>query len=96
MSLSNKPSFRLMTSFLRPVTELLDDESVGEVMVDPDEVLVERGGRLERVADVALDPKHVRVRPPWRSPATGVTTSAASAPCWMLGCRTASYVGYWV
>ena len=60
MSLSNEPSFRLIAPFLRPVMGLLDDESVSEVMVNPGAVFVERGGRLERVAGVALDPKHVR------------------------------------
>ena len=60
MSLSNEPSFRLIAPFLRPVMGLLDDESVSEVMVNPEAVFVERGGRLERVAGVALDPKHVR------------------------------------
>ena len=60
MSLGEEPSFRLMAPFLRPVMGLLDDESVSEVMVNPGAVFVERGGRLERVTGVALDPKHVR------------------------------------
>ena len=60
MSLSDEPSFRLIAPFLRPVMGLLDDESVSEVMVNPGAVFVERGGRLERVVGVALDPKHIR------------------------------------
>ncbi len=60
MSLSEEPSFRLIAPFLRPVMGLLDDESVSEIMVNPSAVFVERGGRLERVGGVALDPKHVR------------------------------------
>ena len=60
MSLSNEPSFRLIAPFLRPVMGLLDDESVSEVMVNPGAVFVERGGKLERIAGVVLDPKHVR------------------------------------
>lgn len=60
MSLCNEPSFRLIAPFLRPVMGLLDDDSVSEVMVNPGAVFVERGGVLERVAGVALDPKHVR------------------------------------
>ena len=60
MSLGSEPSFRLIAPFLRPVMGLLDDESVSEVMVNPGAVFVERGGRLERVSGVALDPKHVR------------------------------------
>ena len=60
MSLCNEPSFRLIAPFLRPVMGLLDDDSVSEVMVNPGAVFVERGGMLERVAGVVLDPKHVR------------------------------------
>ena len=60
MSLRNEPSFRLIAPFLRPVMGLLDDESVSEVMVNPGAVFVERGGKLERIAGVVLDPKHVR------------------------------------
>ena len=60
MSLCNEPSFRLIAPFLRPVMGLLDDDSVSEVMVNPGRVFVERGGVLERVAGVVLDPKHVR------------------------------------
>lgn len=60
MSLSKEPSFRLIAPFLRPVMGLLDDESVSEVMVNPGTVFVERGGKLERIAGVVLDPKHVR------------------------------------
>lgn len=60
MSLCNEPSFRLIAPFLRPVMGLLDDDSVSEVMVNPGAVFVERGGMLERVEGVALDPKHVR------------------------------------
>ena len=60
MSLSNELSFRLIAPFLRPVMGLLDDESVSEVMVNPGAVFVERDGKLERLAGVVLDPKHVR------------------------------------
>ena len=60
MSLSEERSFRLIAPFLRPVMGLLEDDSVSEVMVNPDAVFVERDGRLEAVAGIVPDPKQVR------------------------------------
>ncbi len=47
---------RSMAFFLRPIVDLLEDPSVGEVMVNgPDEVYVERGGRVERTPNTFPD-----------------------------------------
>ena len=55
-----QPAFRLIAPFLGPVVPLLEDDSVTEVMVNPDAVFVERRGRLESVAGVRLEPLQVR------------------------------------
>ena len=60
MSLAGQPSFRLIAPFLGPVMALLEDDTVGEVMVNPDAVFVERSGRLEEVDGLRLKPLQVR------------------------------------
>ncbi len=60
MSLLNQPEFRLIAPFLKPVLGLLEDESVTEVMINPDAVFAERGGRLEAVPRVRVTPMQVR------------------------------------
>ncbi len=60
MSLSHQPAFRLIAPFLKPVMGLLEDDSVSEVMVNPDAIYVERAGRLEIVPGVRPDPLQVR------------------------------------
>ncbi len=60
MKLSDQPSFRLIAPFLGPVMALLEDDSVSEVMINPDAVFVERGGRLEAVNGLRLEPLQVR------------------------------------
>ncbi len=60
MSLRHQPSFRLIAPFLKPVMGLIEDDSVSEVMINPDSVYVERGGRLEVLPGVRPDPLQVR------------------------------------
>ncbi len=48
-SLRSESAFHLIAPFLGPVIDLLDDESVTEVMINPGAVFVERGGCLTRV-----------------------------------------------
>ena len=60
MNLAGQPSFRLIAPFLGPVMGLLEDESVTEVMINPDSVFVERSGRLETVHGLRLPPLQVR------------------------------------
>ena len=88
MKLADQPSFRLIAPFLGAVMDLLEDDSVTEVMINPDAVFVERGGRLEAVRGCAWSPCKSGGRR-LRSPGVSATTSARSGPCWMPGCRTA-------
>ena len=60
MRLRDQPAFRLIAPFLGPVVPLLEDDSVSEVMINPDAVFVERRGRLEVVPGVLLEPLQVR------------------------------------
>ena len=60
MRLAGQSSFRLIAPFLGPVMALLEDDTVGEVMVNPDAVFVERSGRLEEVDGLRLKPLQVR------------------------------------
>lgn len=60
MSVREQTGFRLIAPFLGPVVDLLDDDSVTEVMVNPDAVFVERGGVLQPVNGLHLDPVRVR------------------------------------
>ena len=60
MSLRSKPAFRLIAPFLGPVIDLLDDESVTEVMINPGAVFVERAGRLSRVEGMVPDSLRVQ------------------------------------
>ncbi len=60
MTLSRQPAFRLIAPFLKPVMGLLEDDSVSEVMVNPDAVYVERSGLLELVPGIRPDPVQVR------------------------------------
>ena len=60
MRLAGQPSFRLIAPFLGPVMALLEDDTVGEVMINPDAVFVERAGRLEEVDGLRLKPLQVR------------------------------------
>lgn len=60
MTLASRPSFRLIAPFLGPVMALLDDDTVSEVMINPDAVFVERSGVLEVVNGLRLHPHQVR------------------------------------
>lgn len=60
MSLLEQPAFRLIAPFLKPVLGLLEDDSVTEVMINPDAVYAERAGRLEHLPGVRLEPMQVR------------------------------------
>ena len=60
MSLRDQPGFRLIAPFLKPVMGLLEDDSVTEVMINPDAVYVERRGSLEALPGVRLEPLQVR------------------------------------
>ena len=60
MKLADQPCFRLIAPFLGAVMDLLEDDSVTEVMINPDAVFVERGGRLEAVHGLRLEPLQVR------------------------------------
>ncbi len=60
MRLRDRPAFRLIAPFLGPVMGLLEDDSVSEVMINPDSVFVERAGALELVPGLRLEPLQVR------------------------------------
>jgi pilus assembly protein CpaF len=54
--------FELVLPFLRPIAHLITDPEVSEVMVNGARgVFVERGGVVERVANVRLDERNLRV-----------------------------------
>ncbi len=59
MDYAAHPGFQLIAPFLRPVMALLEDESVSEVMVNPDGVYVERNGGLEAAPDVSIEARQV-------------------------------------
>ena len=55
-------SFELILPFLRPIAHLIRDPHVTEIMVNGSgRVFVERGGRLEAVADVTVREQNLRV-----------------------------------
>ncbi len=58
--LHNAPAFALIAPFLGPVMALLSDESVTEVMINPDAIFVDRAGGLERVPGMHLSALQVR------------------------------------
>lgn len=58
--LADRPAFRLIAPFLKPVLGLLEDDAVTEVMINPGGVFVERAGCLEAVPGVRLEPLQVR------------------------------------
>ena len=60
MRLLDQPAFRLIAPFLKPVLGLLEDDTVTEVMINPDSVFVERAGSLERASGLRLEPLQVR------------------------------------
>ncbi len=60
VSVREQTGFRLIAPFLGPIVDLLDDDSVTEVMVNPDAVFVERAGMQERVRGLLPDPVRVR------------------------------------
>lgn len=54
--------FELILPFLRPIEHLILDPEISEIMVNgPEHIFVERAGRLEAVAGVALSPKSLEV-----------------------------------
>src|SRR5581483_8048971 len=55
-------SFDLILPFLRPLTPLLEDPEITEIMVTPPtKVFIERAGLLQPRTDLQLDERHLQI-----------------------------------